>query len=457
MQNTIKNTTGDVTMENEKGVNMGDLLQVVYAKKKIIGGIIGVCTIGAFIVACVLPKQYSATAVVQTRNTGKVDVSGASAVMAMLGAGGASSSAVTNYIELMKTRAVLEPVIDSLDWQDGAKPGAAGFAKKNLDIQNTKGTNLIMITGKGRTPEEAQQISAGVVENFLKLQTNSNQQTQSLLVKFLNERIENAKKEADDSATKLAAFQREHKMFSPDEQAKLAIAALDSYDKAIGDKQVELKSAQAKYDVTTQQLNSEKAKAVYYQIGDQGTVASIRSEIVSAEVALAELKQKYTEKHPDVIAKHNQLAKLRSALSSEIHAIVNSDAASLNETQSKLLTNQVEAEADADVAKASVAALQAKKEEKEKEIGEMPEVMATYIQLESDAKIKQEIFTHLVQQCEQDKIQEAMEAMDIQVIDEPVAPAGPSFPDKKMAVIIGMLIGLLVSMGYVVMGAKRSY
>ncbi len=457
MQNTIKNTTGDVTMENEKGVNMGDLLQVVYAKKKIIGGIIGACTIGAFIVACVLPKQYSATAVVQTRNTNKVDVSGASAVMAMLGGSGASSSTVTNYIELMKTRAVLEPVIDSLDWQDEAKPGAAGFAKKNLDIQNTKGTNLITITGKGRTPEEAQQISDGVVENFLKLQTSSNQQTQSLLVKFLNERIENAKKEADDAATKLAAFQRENKMFSPDDQAKLAIQALDAYDKAIGDKQVELKSAQAKYDVTTQQLNGQKGKAVYYQIGDQGTVASIRSEIVSAEVALAGLKQKYTEKHPDVIAKRDQLAKLRSALSSEIHAIVNSDAASLNETQSKLLTNQVEAEADADVAKASVAALQAKKEEKEKEIGEMPEVMATYIQLESDAKIKQEIFTHLVQQCEQDKIQEAMEAMDIQVIDEPVAPAGPSFPDKKMAVIIGMLIGLLVSMGYVVMGAKRSY
>lgn len=444
-------------MEKEAGINMSDVLQVVSVKKKIIGGIIAVCMTAAFVVACVLPKQYSATAVVQTRSTNRVDVSGASAVMAMLGTSGVSSSAVTNYIELMKTRAVLEPVIDSLDWQDGAKPGAAGFAKKNLDIQNTKGTNLITITGKGRTPEEAQQISAGVVENFLKLQTNSNQQTQSLLVKFLNERIENAKKEADDAATKLAAFQRENKMFSPDDQAKLAIQALDAYDKAIGDKQVEQKSAQAKYDVTTQQLNGQKAKAVYYQIGDQGNVASIRSDIVSNEVALAGLRQKYTENHPDVIAKRDQLEKLRSALSAEIHAIVSSDAASLNETQSKLLTEQVEAEANADVAKASVAALQAKKAEKEKEIGEMPEVMATYIQLESDAKIKQQIFTSLVQQCEQDKIQEAMEAMDIQVIDEPVAPTGPSFPDKKIAAIIGLLVGMMLSMGYIVLGMKRSY
>ncbi len=444
-------------MEKEAGINISNFYQVVLAKKKIMGGIIGVCTVVAFIVACFLPKQYSATAVVQTRSTNRVDVSGASAVMAMLGTSGVSSSAVTNYIELMKTRAVLEPVIDSLDWQDGAKPGAAGFAKKSLDIQNTKGTNLITITGKGRTPEEAQQISAGVVENFLKLQTNSNQQTQSLLVKFLNERIENAKKEADDAATKLAAFQRENKMFSPDDQAKLAIQALDAYDKAIGDKQVEQKSAQAKYDVTTQQLNGQKAKATYYQIGDQGTVASIRSDIVSNEVALAGLRQKYTENHPDVIAKRDQLEKLRSALSAEIHAIVSSDAASLNETQSKLLTDQVEAEANIDVAKASVAALQAKKAEKEKEIGEMPEVMATYIQLESDAKIKQQIFTSLVQQCEQDKIQEAMEAMDIQVIDEPVAPTGPSFPDKKIAAIIGLLVGMMLSMGYIVLGMKRSY
>lgn len=36
-------------------------------------------------------------------------------------------------------------------------------------------------------------ISQGVVDNFLTMQTENSQQTQSLLVRFLNERIETAK------------------------------------------------------------------------------------------------------------------------------------------------------------------------------------------------------------------------------------------------------------------------
>ena len=35
---------------------------------------------------------------------------------------------------------------------------AEKFAKSNLNIENIKGTNLINVTGKGRSPEEAQMI-----------------------------------------------------------------------------------------------------------------------------------------------------------------------------------------------------------------------------------------------------------------------------------------------------------
>lgn len=117
------------------------------------------------------------------------------AAMALLGAGSGVSSPTTNYMELMKSRTVLEPIIDAMDWDDPEKkPDAKAFAKSYLDIKNTKSTNLIEVTAKGKKPEEAQQVSQSVVDNFLAMQTNNQQQTQSLLVKFLNDRIEDAKK-----------------------------------------------------------------------------------------------------------------------------------------------------------------------------------------------------------------------------------------------------------------------
>ena len=273
-------------LEKEESIDLGKLWQVTKEHKKVVGGIIVGCTAIATITAFVLPKQYESTTLVQTRNASKEMGGQAAAAMAALGVGGGASSPTNNYMELMKTRTVLDPIIDELyEGKDPEKkPDAAGFAKSNLDIKNTKGTNLITVTAKGKTPEEAQQISKEVVDNFLTMQTNNSQQTQSLLVQFLNGRIEEAKQDSDDAAQKFADFSREHKLYSPDDQLKQAITRVSAYDKSIADLQSQQKAAQAQYDVATNKLGQQKSGSKAYNINDNGTVQSIRGQIVAKEV-----------------------------------------------------------------------------------------------------------------------------------------------------------------------------
>ena len=443
----------DLKEQQEESIDLGRLASIMWERKKVTGGIIAGCTAIAIATAFILPKQYESTTLVQTRSAGN-DISGMKAMAAAMGVnvgGSASNASPLNYIELMKSRTVIDPIIDNMDWDDPKKkPTAKDFAKKNLDIQNTKQTNLITVTAKGRTPEEAQMISQGVVDNFLAMQTDKNQQTQSLLVKFLNDRIENAKKESDEAAQKLADFSRENKIYSPDDQVKLAITQLDAYDKAVSDMQAQQKSAQAQYDVATQKLGEQKAGAKAYNINDNSTVQSIRSQIVAKEVALTELRQRYTDQYPDVIAAQKQLNKLRQSLVTEVNNVVDSNAATLNTAQMELLKNQAVAQAQASAAAASEEAIKGKRAEKEKELGEFPDNAMTYMQLDRDAKIKQQIYTSLVNQCEQDKIQEAMESMDIQVIDPADLPDvdKPAAPKKKLIAAIGFVVGSLIAFAY---------
>ncbi|SFT77075.1 Uncharacterized protein involved in exopolysaccharide biosynthesis [Selenomonas sp. GACV-9] len=452
-------------MENkelqEETIDLGRLARIAVNHKKEVGSIIIGCTLLAAGISFVLPKQYESTALVQTRSVGK-DISGLSSMASLMGinigSGSSNSASPTNYIELMKSRHVLEPVIDSLEWADEKhKPSAAGFAKSNLDIKNTKQTNLITVTAKGRTPEEAQKISQGVVDNFLAMQTDMNQQTQSLLVKFLNERIDTAKKESDDAAQKLAEFSKEHQIYSPDDQAKAVIEQMVAFDKTIGEMQVQQKSAQAQYDVATQKLGEQKAGTHNYNINDNTTVQAIRSSIVDKEVELVGLRQKWTDKHPDVMAVRRQLDKLHSALEDEVNAIVSSNAATINTAQMELLKNQAVAEAAREAASASEVAIKAQKEKKEQEIGKLPDDMMTFLQLKSDAEIKQKIYMSLVQECEQDKIQEAMQSMDIQVIDPADLPDEdkPSAPRWKLITGMGLIIGTILAFGYSLILYKR--
>ena len=446
-------------LEKEESIDLGKLWQVTKEHKKVVGGIIVGCTAIATITAFVLPKQYESTTLVQTRSTSK-EIGGQAAAMLAAATGSSTASPTNNYMELMKSRTVLDPIIDELyEGKDPEKkPDAAGFAKSNLDIKNTKGTNLITVTAKGKTPEEAQQISKEVVDNFLTMQTNNSQQTQSLLVQFLNGRIEEAKQDSDDAAQKFADFSREHKLYSPDDQLKAAITQVSAYDKSIADLQSQQKAAQAQYDVATNKLGQQKSGSKAYNINDNGTVQSIRGQIVAKEVELAGLRQKYTDNNPTVIAAQQQLNQLQSDLSREVSAVVDSSAASLNSAQMELLKNQAVAEASIGAAKASEDAVRAKKAEIDADVSKYPDEMVTYLELKSDAEIKKTIYTNLVQQCEQNKIQEAMESMDIQVIDEANLPDinKPVAPRKKLIALVGLAVGLLLAFVYSMVCYKRS-
>ena len=436
---------------NEDTIDLSRLFRVMGDHKTVVFGIVGACTLVALVISLILPKQYESTTLVQTRTATKVDISGAAAAMAALGVGGGSVPSPTmNYIELMKSRTVLDPIIDSMAFEVDEKPDAKGFAKKYLDIKNTKGTNLIEVAARGKSPEEAQKISQAVVDNFLLMQTDMNQQTQSLLMKFLDERIGTAKREAEEAEARLATFSREHKLYSPDDQAKAAIEQMAAFDKAIGEVQVAEKSAQASLDAANEKLGEQKSASREYHISDNTTVQKIRDQIVAKRVELVGLEQKYTDLHPSVQQARKELEQLQDSLDAEVLATVESNATTLNPTQSQLLSKGALAAVNLAVATASESALREQQAKKEAELGSFPDDVMEYMRLSRDSKVKNEVYLNLVKQYEQNKIQEAMESMDIQIIDAANLPDEdrPVWPRKKLITAIGFAIGVLLSFGY---------
>lgn len=443
---------------NEDSIDLSRLFQIMGNHKSVIVGIISICTIVAAVISFVLPKQYESTTLVQTRSATKVDLSGTAAAMAALGVGGGSVSSPTmNYIELMKTRTVLDPIIDSLGFEEAQKPDAKGFAKAYLDIRNTKGTNLIEVAARGKTPEEAQHISQAVVDNFLLMQTDMNQQTQSLLMKFLDERIGTAKHEAEDAEAKLAQFSREHKIYSPDDQAKAAIEQMAAFDKAIGEVEVAARSAQASLDAANEKLGEQKSASRAYNISDNATVQKIRDQIVAKRLEIVGLEQNYTDLHPSVQRAKKELEQLQNSLDAEVRATVESNATSLNPTQSQLLSNRALAAVNLAVATASESALKKQQAKKEEELGTFPDDVMEYMRLSRDSKVKNEVYLNLVKQYEQNKIQAAMESMDIQIVDPANLPdiERPVAPRKKLITAIGFVVGVLLAMGYSLLTYRR--
>lgn len=437
-------------MEKEESIDLREVLQIVMRYKKILFSIVAAFTAAAMVTAFfILPKTYESTVLVRAKSQGAGGLSAASA-MAALGIGGGASSPTMVYTELMKSRAVLDPIIAKVEMpeEDREKMTAKGFAKSALDIKNTKGTDLIEITATAKSPEEAQMIASDVVSGFLTLMTQLNQNQQSLIIKFLSDRIEVAKAEMDQAEQKLEQFRQQEKIYVPDEQAKAMIDRLSAYDKVLSDLKVQGESGQVRLQGVNEQLDKQNASMKEFNIADNESIQKIRDSIISKQIQLVELQQRYTEKHPSVIVLREEIAELNQKLSHEVGQSVDAGTNTLNPIHASLLKAKVETETQNMVNQASVDAVQEQQALAEAEISKLSANSMEYVKLQRDASIAQEVYGVLVKNYENARIQEAMDSMDIQIVDAADLPKKPAGPRKLLITAIGGVLGMMVAFGY---------
>lgn len=454
----------DINNANDNDtIDLRKLFSLMMEKKKIVLAIIVICTLIATIVAFVLPKSYQSTTLVRVKSNNISSMSGYAAMAAGFGIdiGSSSSASPESYIELMKSREVLNPIIEKVDLTDEERNELKmeDFIKKYLEINNTKKTDLITIAAYGKTPEEAQMISQSVADNFLTLMTKLNKEGNSSTVNFLNDRMAIAKEEMETAENKLQAYQQEKGIYSPDDQAKALIERLSAYDMNIAQLEAQEQANSAKLQDVTGQLEQQNSSLLEYNISDNDAIMSLRTAIVNKQVELVGLEQRYTEEHPDVIQAKQELAELKRSLDREIQSAVNSKSATLTPVQGNLLMEKVQTETAKAVTSASLDALKAKQQEAEGNISTLSADSVEYMRLLRDKNITSEVYTNLVKVYENTRIQEAQESMDIQIIDAANLPREdmPAKPKKKIIAAIGFALGIIISFGYTLYVYNKRY
>ena len=448
---------------NDSTIDLRKLFSIMGEQKKIIIPIIVFCTVIAIVVAFVLPKSYQSNTLVRIKSSGSSNLSGYAAMAAGFGidVGGSSSASPENYMELMKSREVLEPIMAQVDMpeEDKERLTTEAFTKKYLEITNTKKTDLINIAAYGKTPEEAQMISQSVADNFLTLMTKLNKEDNSSALKFLNDRMSIAKEEMETAENKLQAYQQEKGIYSPDAQAKALIERLSAYDTNIAQLEAQEQANSAKLQDVTGQLEQQNSSLLEYNISDNDAIMNLRTAIVNKQVELVGLQQRYTEEHPDVIRAREELAELKKSLDREIQSAVNSKSATLTPVQGNLLMEKVQTETAEAVTSASLDALKAKQQEAEGNMSTLSADSVEYMRLLREQNITSEVYTNLVKAYENTRIQEAQESMDIQIIDAANLPREdmPAKPNKKLIAVIGFVFGIIISFGYTLYVYNKRY
>jgi uncharacterized protein involved in exopolysaccharide biosynthesis len=441
-------------VEEQDTIDLGQAWRVAIENKKKLINIIVISILFAVAIAFVLPEKFESSVLVRAKNQKQGNFSlQATAALALLG--GPSSSPLQSYQEIIKSRSVLEPVIEKLELPDKDKITNETFVKNYLSFANPKGTDLLEITATGRSPEEAQLIASNIVDSFQQVLTNLNQSEQSLQMKFLSGRLSVAKGEMEQAEKNLEQFRQQTKVFVPDEQAKASIKALSELDQKIAQQQVEAEINRAKLQSVNSQLSQQNAAMEKFNIAENQVIDKIRANIIEKQMNLVTLQQRYTDKHPEVILTKKEIDQLTGTLKNEITKSIQSGANVLSPVQGNLLKEKVETETMLIATQAAVAAMKQVQAKAEKDISTLSLHGVTYIGLERQARITQEVYAVLVKNFEQARIQEAMESMDIQVVDEANLPKARSAPRRTLIVLIGGVLGIMLAFAYLMIAYMR--
>ena len=451
--------------DQEYTIDLADIAEALKENRKPIARITGLAIVAGLIfllLAWFLFPTYESKAMLQIKQKG-----GSGGMTALLGGRASdflypSSSSMDSYIEILKSRGVVVPVIEATEEQNifGKYPEYEKYLEKRIVAEaakasgsalNLTSTDILFVTVKAKDPGKAQHVNQLLVDGFLKRVTELNTAEKGGVRAFLEERLKTAKEDLNKAEAALEKFKVENKILSPSATAEIFTERIMDAEKRAAANQIELEAAQARLAAVNQQLSGSGSASA-----DNVTIQKYNEELAKLESTRIAWKDKYTEKHPRMIEINERIASLKAKIQLEVDKIAALQAPSDNQVHQGLVGGKYAAEGALTVARQKGEALQKIIDQNNADLAKLPAMEQQYVRLSRDYGVANEIFMLLTKQLEQTKITEHQEPTNVLVIDPPHLPDKPAFPRKILTVVVAALLGLFGGCGYVVYKEVRN-
>ena len=397
-----------------------------------------VCLAG-WAVVYALPNQYRVTA----RIFADADV-----VLGSLLKGIAIDGSPASQVEILQRTLLshqnLEAIFDSTGLSGRVLDGGdreAALQRLARDIHLTGYTrNLFGIEYRDRNPQAAFEVVQKAVQLFVEAAMGSDREQYNKAGQFLEQQIALYEERLREAEQRRASFKARYVDLLPSETG--GASRLEAGRVQVRQLRGEIEDVRQRSNLLRQQLevqpptlSAEAAAAA------EGGI----SPLAEAERQLRELRLRFTEQHPDVIALRAKIADLRSH-GGGAAAPARRDLSRANPLYEQLKVRLVEADAQA-------ASLERQLRDNEAEVGRLeaalraePEAQAQFTNLDRDYQVLRQNYEELLARRESVRIANAARAgsdrIELRVVDQPMLPTVPSGPNRKLFTAAVLLGGL---------------
>jgi succinoglycan biosynthesis transport protein ExoP len=414
----------------------------IIVKKRGIVAIVFIVTVLAVTVYSLLATPiYEAFTTVIVRESG---LSMQSMFLEGVMGGTGTANTAQNYMQIMKSRTILEQVSNILGSED-LTPRAL---EKAITVQPIQGSDVLKISMESPEPELAQRTVNTLADVFINWNTLYQRDDRRTARLFIEVQLEGAAENLRLAEEELKAYKERERVFSLADETVAKIAQVSQLEANLTETQIAIQEVQERIGQVRASLEREDETLISSTTIAQNTfVTEYRRRLSDLEIRLSSAREKYTDRHPTIISLLAEIEDVKAKLAEEVQRVIGTETMSVNPVHRQLYGNLIDLEVQTMGLHARETALLTLIAEQEKELDLLPTRELELARLMRNAKVMEELYLLLRTRYEEARISEVMQTADVQVIDDAILPENPVKPRVKLNIAIGIVLGLFLGVG----------
>jgi tyrosine-protein kinase Etk/Wzc len=298
----------------------------------------------------------------------------------------------------------------------------SSFLSKLQVVIPSKQVNIIDLSFTSPLPRKSENILNGLIKAYVDGNIIDKNTIADSTISFIDNRLLLVKDELGKVEGNVESFKTQNKVTDIAAQSALLITSSSQSIQDLSKVETQLDIVNSLEKYLSEQGNLERVVPSGVLLEDPNFAALVeRYNTIVMEKERSKLSQ--TEQNPYVQNLNNQIAGARADMQTSLASLKRTLQISKNSLQSR--ANQMQGE-----------------------VSSVPRKERTYLDLERQQQIKQELYVFLLQKREETAISKTSNISNCKVIDAPMS-VGPVSPNGKMIMAYGVLVGLFLPLGII--------
>ena len=407
-------------------------LLILWARRKIVLGILGVTVLTTLVVSLLLPKEYTATTSLV------IDVKSPDPIAGMVMQGMMAPGYMATQIDIINSDRVARRVVKMLgiernedavsQWKeatDGEGTIEAFYGallQKKLDIKPSRESNVINLNFSGSEPQFAAAVANAFAQAYIETSIELRAEPARQYPAWFEERQKGLRANLEKAQARLVAYQQEKGIIVTDDRL------MDNETARLNELTGQLAAAQAqRADAASRQKAG--ASELSQEVLQNPLIQNIKSELGRAESRLAEVSTNLGKNHPQVQQLSAQVEGLKQQLRQEIGRI--SGGAAVANKFGGLMETELQAAIEAQ--KKRVLSLRAERDQ-----------LAVLV---NDVETARRAYEAVGQRISQSNLEGQSNQTNVLVLSPATEPTRHSRPKVLLNILVSIFLGGMLGVG----------